>query len=879
MPVFAALALLAAGALPTSVNLAPDPGFERPVTGWPLPPGFAIDAAIAHEVSRSLRRDVGPGSPYTLSFVDLPLRPGEAALVRVWVRSRGLVRVTDVPGWELGASWFAEFWDGPSYRGGQYPQGVLGDSEWTLLEDVLRVPAGLPPTTRVIFGLYTRQGLEGTAWFDDVEIFRSLVQPVGFEDGPAPFALNAEWLHDGTRGFRGTASLRVDRPDPGTACRWGEAHYFPIAVPLALEPGRAYRGIVHVETPGLAIGLPCQPWGPVGASLFFESNDADGVYLTGRYPAGAFDATSGWRRVEAEYVPPANAARSIVGLYMGMGQTGQAWFDELVVVPSPSSPLTLALKRPSYRNTLFPGGSIELAATLDAQGAWLDASGLELLAVLRRADGSIVASTSFPAPLPAALSWTFPASGLTPGEDLTAEARLRLVATGEVVQVERRGLHVASAAEAAAARIRPDERGFLTRDGRPLFPVGLYAGACDPAQLTGLVGSGADSVILYNFQDGQGTGDRLVRIRTCLDWLAANGLSTFAAVKNVTPYRDCATRTTIETCGPVPGCFWAAGTCRDACWNSNGPEACDATPGVDHLDVLRELAAEFAGHPALLGWYLNDEMGAPYLAEVEQKYQTLLAADPAHPVLMAHYDKDLIALFEGRGADLYGTDIYPIPGNVPAYGSTDPCIGPSPLRRAGELLAGAQSATLGRGVPFIISQLHGLWSYPDLLPCGWGGAPRDERRRAFPAPTREQATYLFFDGLARGARGALGYSLFDVADEDRLYEPDRLPWIRDLLGLVKRVGQAAADGFDLGSLAGADPVRSRSWQSGNDVYVVLVNDGPGALTKLFSLRRPPEGAVVDLSTGNVVPRIFGRILVQLGPERALVLHYRTTLVP
>jgi hypothetical protein len=876
MSVLAALALLAAGALPTSVNLAPDPGFERPVTAWPLPEGFAIDAVTARSVARSLRREVGPGAPYTLSFVDLPLLPGETALVRVWVRSRGLARVTDVPGWELGASWFAEFWDGPTYRGGLYPQGVLGDTEWTLVEDVLRVPASLPSTTRVYLGLYTRQGLEGTAWFDDVEVFRSLVQPVGFEDGPAPFTLNAEWFHETRRAHvRGAGSLRADRPTPGSACRWGEANYLPIAVPVALEPGRAYRGIVHVQTPGLSIGRDCQPWGPVGASLFFESSDAGGAYLTGRYPVGAFAPTTGWQRIETEYVPPANGVGDIVGLYIGMGQIGTAWFDDLVVAPAPSSPLTLALVKPSYRNTLFPGGSIELAATLDARRAWLDASGLALEAVLRRADGSVAASRSFPAPLPAALSWTFSASGLPAGEDLTAEARLQLVATGETIQVERRSLHVATAAETAAARIRPDERGFLTRDGAPLFPVGLYAGACDPAALAGLVGSGADTVILYNFQDGQGTGDRLTRIDTCLDWLAANGLSTFAAVKNVTPYRNCGTLTTIETCGPVPGCFWAAGTCHDACWNSNGPDACVPDPAVDHLDVLRELAAEFADHPALLGWYLNDEMGAPYLGEVERKYGTLLAADPAHPVLMAHYDKDLIAMFEGRGADIYGTDIYPIPGDVPAYGSTDPCIGPSPLRRAGELLAGAQSATLGRGVPFIISQLHGLWNYPDLLPCGWGGAPRDERRAAFPAPTREQATYLFFDGLARGAKGALGYSLFDVAAEDELYDPDRLPWIRTLLGLVKRVGQAAADGIDMG----AEPLRSRSWQSGNDVYMVLVNDGPGTQTKFIRLRRPPDGAVVELTTGNTVPTFFGHVRAQVGPERALVLHYRTSRVP
>jgi hypothetical protein len=879
MSALAVLLLLSSGALPAPVNLVSDPGFERPVTAWPLPAGFSIDATTSHAVARSLRREVGPGTPYTLSFVDLPLHPGEAAFVRVFVRSQGLVRAHDVPGWELGASWFAEFWDGTTYGGGFYPAGVIGDTDWTAVEEVLRVPSSLPPTTRVILGLYTRQGLEGTAWFDDVEVYRSLVQPVGFEDGPAPFSTNAEWSHDPAHGWRGAASLHADRPTPGTACRWGEASYVPIAVPVALENGRPYRGIVHVDTPGLAVALPCQSGEPTGASLYFESYDGGGNYLTGGYPTGAFAATSGWLQVEAEYVPPASAARNFVGLYIAMGQTGQAWFDDLVVVPETAPPLTLALRKPSYRNTLFPGGSIELAATVEARRAWLDATPLDLLAVLRRADGSVAASRSFPAPLASSLSWSFSTSGLVPGEDLTAEAALRVVATGEIVQIERRLLHVATAAEAAAARVRPDTRGFLTRDGAPLFPVGVYAGSCDPAALAGLVGSGADSVILYNFLEGQGAGDRMARIRTCLDWLAANGLSTFAAVNNVNPFRGCAARTTSYQCGTVPGCSWWAGACYDVCWNSMGPVACDPTPGLDHLDVLRDLAAAFASHPALLGWYLNDEIAAPYLGEVAQKYETLRAADPAHPVLMAHYDKDLIALFEGRGADLYGTDIYPVPGNVPAYGSTDPCIGPSPLHRAGDLLEDTQQATLGRGVPFIISQLHGLWNYPYLLPCGWDAASRDERRAAFPATTREQATYLFVDGLARGAKGALGYSLFDVLEEDRLYDPDRLPWIRGLLGLVKTVGQAAADGFDLGTVSGADPLRSHCWQSGNDVYLVLVNDGPATQTKLVALRRPPDGSVVDLVSGNAVPRLFGRVLVQVGPERALVLRYRTAIVP
>ena len=151
-------------------NLVSNPGFEQAGTstvpeGWQGETAiYSRDTAIKHSGEASLKFVNADASHYALCSQSLPLQPGMRYVFRVWVKAEG------VEGEDVGATICLEYRDTEGkWAGGTYASsGARGTTDWTRVEMVTpRIPEGIAGGTVTC---YLRQGMSGTAWWDDVEV-------------------------------------------------------------------------------------------------------------------------------------------------------------------------------------------------------------------------------------------------------------------------------------------------------------------------------------------------------------------------------------------------------------------------------------------------------------------------------------------------------------------------------------------------------------------------------------------------------------------------------------------------------------------------------------------------------------------------------------
>ena len=96
----------------------------------------------------------------------MPLRPGWKYHLSAWVKTR------DIIGQGSGTTVCLEWHDAKGkWLGGVYPTGVKGTEDWTRIEGAARIP---DDAASFSVSCYVRKGMTGTAWFDDVELVRTV---------------------------------------------------------------------------------------------------------------------------------------------------------------------------------------------------------------------------------------------------------------------------------------------------------------------------------------------------------------------------------------------------------------------------------------------------------------------------------------------------------------------------------------------------------------------------------------------------------------------------------------------------------------------------------------------------------------------------------
>lgn len=466
------------------------------------------------------------------------------------------------------------------------------------------------------------------------------------EKAPAPIFFDFEndtenWTLPGKtkiakgEGRNGTKALVLARTDPAK-------YYFPRAA-VKLEPGRLYRLSGWAKAENLK--------GERRQAKFVIQSYNGKEYLTASKYIHIGDKEPDWQYYETQYNCPANADRNELIAYINRGTTGKAWFDDLKIETA-APHWTLYLASPRYN--ALQRETIDFKFKLNVVGLKTDEFMTMGLYVLARvsADGVHIEKL-----LPVQKevkrinktrryfnlltgSFEFPLNSLPAGK-LTINLSLLDKKNKAILKETEVKINLLDPEKLPEHYCLIDEDGTAIVDGEPFLPIGLYHGRWKGESVINrefidqLNASPFNCFLAYApyFRRLEGFGNDKKygpeAMRTMLDYCATSGVKMIFAMNAIFKESSWGKR-------PVP--IWGADT-----------------PGK----IAARFVNELKNHPAILGWYICDELPLTALPQMVERRRLVNRLDPYHPtyaVLMQFQE----LMGYGQIADVLGVDPYPI---------------------------------------------------------------------------------------------------------------------------------------------------------------------------------------------------------------------------
>lgn len=522
----------------------------------------------------------------------------------------------------------------------------------------------------------------------------NLLRNAGFEGGtngwhvPKTFSVVDGGAHEGSR------CLRVENTNA--------ALYQLARQPIAFEPGLQYRYGAWVKTQGVR-------GDESGATLCMEWSGTNG-WLGGDYIDGK-KGDSDWSYLEGVTAPIPAAAKGIdFKLYLRKGMTGLAWFDDATVCAVWPRPMDAQLLRPNYRGWILPAETnhavIVRAVVADRLGPDIDRPSSLLTCEIVDAAGAPKLSEEVVAPAPAAHDIALDAGGLPPGEYRIRVALRR--ADGTAICSREFPLRK-WAPGASPPEVYIDGASRTIVRGKPFFPLGWYFGPGPAAKdfrdhIDRVAASPFNTIMCYGVNAGGQD-----KVRAYLDHLNDKGLKIIYSIKDV----YAGTKYFHE---PVLGL--------------RGEEA-----------IVRGVVGAFRDHPAVLGWYLNDELPPSMRDRLEARYRLVRELDPNHPTWAVLYQVDELFGYLDT-ADVLGTDPYPIPSK--------------PITTASDWAKKTVGVSGGH---------RPVWMVPQAF--DWSHYHKDRPGRF---PTRDELRVMTYLCLIHGADGLIYYCYHDLLRDPATFE-------------------------------------------------------------------------------------------------------------
>jgi len=512
---------------------------------------------------------------------------------------------------------------------------------------------------------------------------------------------------------------------------------------LELEPGCCYAYEVWVRTEALK-------GDESGATICLEWYGGN-KYLGGAYAEGVRGTSDGWQLVRGfTRTIPTNATRVSVAPYVRRGMTGKAWFDDLKVTRY-YPPLVGAVSASCYRH-VAACGPVTFTAGLSLGEAGVKPEQAEGAFVFETADGKVLRRAKPDSLTRDRATFTIDAATLPAGDYVV---RFELAADGAAKgSADTRFSRVGKLPE---RRAYIDGHRRLIVEGQPFFPLGMYWSSVKEPELETYAKGPFNCLMPY----GSPTTNQM-------DACHARGLKVIYSIKDF-----------------YSGTRWApAGMKTEA----------------DEIAEIKRRMTLHRSHPALIAWYINDEMPAAMVGRLAARQRLMEELDPDHPTWVVLYQYDQIDAYM-QTFDVIGTDPYPLPGK--------------PVGMA---------LTWTRSTRDLSYKTRALWQVPQVF--DWGAYRKGAEREQSRAPTLAEMRTMAWQCVAAGANGLVFYSFFDLFKmKDR--DPFEKRWaeVCAMAGEIKRFIPVMLSTEDAPSVICEGPasVETRVWRSRNDVYLLAVN--------------------------------------------------------
>ena len=532
----------------------------------------------------------------------------------------------------------------------------------------------------------------------------------------------------------------------------GDAYGYPCQQ-LALQTGSRYHIEGWIRTEGLT--------GTGGARIGIDGINEKGKVVC-QYAPGVCGTSESWTKIDMDVDWPKGTKSFRFVAFVERGCTGKAYFDDLRVTPA-EKPLFGLLVSSAYRNRakdgtvrfIVPVKNVEEVARRDIQTRFHIPNGAGGW-MIRQADiknGAVQMSVKVESmPL-----------GRHPVQ-FCADAK-----DGSRIAFQEVFFEHVTVFSYFVLRI--DAQGRTLVDGKLFFPVGIYAHNMTESDASCLEKSPFNAVMSY-----MDANEKL------LDLCHRHGLKIIGNLKHV----------------------FAGGA-------------------VDQPDVIKTEADESAyvadkvsrlrNHPALLAWYVNDEMGVNWIDRLVKRRNLLEFLDPDHPVWTVQYQIDQYGEYLGT-YDVAGTDPYPIAGPNPE----------KDIGMPGRWTRKTKEASFGA---------RPIWMVPQFFDPEVYYPKATYKMRA---PTEAELRNMCWQCIAEGANGIViyAYMALHLMDETirRTGRTDKEPFAKKWAEAC-RVGQEIRDRSELllsddmtelvQTKDSTNDIFVRAWRMSGAAYVLVVN--------------------------------------------------------
>ena len=476
------------------------------------------------------------------------------------------------------------------------------------------------------------------------------------------------------------------------------------AVYLAYNGGRGYptRDWSRYDK----IGFDAWVEGDKPAEMSFEFREKRGH----NGPTGRFTVKPGRINHIQLPIPETEMKEAIDEIVLFMTQPDAAFtvtIDNLRLLP-PERPqiADLDLVYPNYRQLVFPGaGDVEVAVAEHAEDYELRPEQLTLTLSLRAGEKQSSLKRTLVA---GKARFKLPVAGLPLGPAVLSAA-VSKTADGTALAEREWRLQLLAPKEVARLKVYIDRNNNTVVDGKPFFPLGWYDRP-DERHLAEIADSPFNCILDYG--TNHKPKDWMLRY---LDTLHSRRLKLIYCLNDVYP---------------------TAKYFKNESWEGvRGNQA-----------IADAVVAAYRDHPAILAWYLNDELPRSLLPELTDYYHRVRTADPNHPCFIVLCNMAELRLFP-RTTDILGVDPYPIP----ASSVTTVSRWTDAARRAGH----------GRMPVWVVPQAFAWYQYN---PAGSDRArkPTAAELKSGRAPNYEEERCMTYLALAHGAKGLIYYCYYDL---------------------------------------------------------------------------------------------------------------------
>ena len=611
-----------------------------------------------------------------------------------------------------------------------------------------------------------------------------LVNP-GFENGASGWGKydNSVWRLAPGEGEGASTAMLYDLSE-------GRAARFP-RQKVRLVPGKNYRYSVRVRHENLHLDDKKDN----GVQICLIGYDSAGKQTCGRYSHGMRGTSDGWYEMwELLYDVPSNTVDAAFQISVWHGVKGKAWFDNAKVeefVP----PLVESLHSSAYRDCAW-SGKVVFAAALTLPPETLQGAKAVFSFASKEGRRISVSADSL--------------DGSTAKVSLDVAAFAMGVQTVDFVLFNASGKELGRAElkfERLAARPKDwhawiDENRVMRVQGERFFPIGVYYSAKKVEEGLKIF---SDADVPINTFHCYGVPS-LAGLDACL----SNGVRVIPGVNNV--YAG-------SRAGVKKGVFTIE----------------------DQRKYVRERVIPVKDHPAIIGWYLNDEP-RPILAEKMADQQRFFAQmDPTRPTCSTFDHPEYVRGFM-KGFDILDIDPYP--------------VGRWPIRTVLDWSESMRSGALS---------VKPLWLTPQAFNWKWFRMGRNMPDARM--PTREELGAMVWQGIVAGATGVNFYGPGHFLHEKNASTAkENFAILSHIVKELRRVAPAIVSPETPVRIDGVpSPLRTRAWRLGSDSYVLVVNPEPKPvkaklkLSECFVKSNVEAGAGLKLAGGNVLEVDFAPI--------------------